>query len=278
MARNARRLAQANGVQDVVVVLEGYMEQLELPEKVDIIISEWMGYFLLRESMLDPVLTARDKYLRPGGALYPSHAQLYMAPLCTQLYYSRYAEYQEEVAAWRGFGEYMRSTNSIDINVLNDTWQREQFEYLMQTGHWCQLQPEEVIGESFSMLEFDLHQVTIEDVLRVSSSFRSRVLVSSELTAFGGWFDVQFCGSAQSPATSEVELSTAPPGDTHWGQQAFLVSPPVPVLSGDIIQGRLLLERQKQNHRLLWLQVSFSITRQGEGEICPERTLNFRID
>jgi len=40
------------------------MEEVELPvEKVDIIISEWMGYFLLYESMLDTVLVARDKYL-----------------------------------------------------------------------------------------------------------------------------------------------------------------------------------------------------------------------
>jgi hypothetical protein len=30
---------------------------------VDIIISEWMGYFLLYESMLDTVLYARDKWL-----------------------------------------------------------------------------------------------------------------------------------------------------------------------------------------------------------------------
>lgn len=40
------------------------MEEVVLPvDKVDIIISEWMGYFLLYESMLDSVLFARDKYL-----------------------------------------------------------------------------------------------------------------------------------------------------------------------------------------------------------------------
>jgi protein arginine N-methyltransferase 1 len=45
-------------------VLKGKMEEIVLPvEKVDIIISEWMGYFLLYESMLDSVLWARDKYL-----------------------------------------------------------------------------------------------------------------------------------------------------------------------------------------------------------------------
>ena len=44
------------------------MEEVELPvDRVDIIISEWMGYFLLYEAMLDSVLFARDKYLAPGG-------------------------------------------------------------------------------------------------------------------------------------------------------------------------------------------------------------------
>ena len=42
------------------------MEEVKLPvDQVDIIISEWMGYFLLFESMLDSVLYARDKYLKP---------------------------------------------------------------------------------------------------------------------------------------------------------------------------------------------------------------------
>ena len=33
-------------------------------EHVDIVISEWMGYCLLFESMLDSVLFARDKWLK----------------------------------------------------------------------------------------------------------------------------------------------------------------------------------------------------------------------
>jgi protein arginine N-methyltransferase 1 len=43
---------------------------------VDIIISEWMGYFLLYESMLDTVLFARDRYLAPGGLIFPDKATL----------------------------------------------------------------------------------------------------------------------------------------------------------------------------------------------------------
>ena len=58
------------------------MEELVLPvEKVDIIISEWMGYFLLYESMLDSVLWARDKYLVKGGKMLPDRAQIYIAAI-----------------------------------------------------------------------------------------------------------------------------------------------------------------------------------------------------
>lgn len=48
------------------------VEEVELPvEKVDIIISEWMGYCLFYESMLDTVLYARDKWLKEDGMLFP---------------------------------------------------------------------------------------------------------------------------------------------------------------------------------------------------------------
>jgi protein arginine N-methyltransferase 1 len=63
------------------------MEEVVLPvDKVDIIISEWMGYFLLYESMLDSVLYARDKYLVPGGLMFPDEATMYLAGIEDQDY------------------------------------------------------------------------------------------------------------------------------------------------------------------------------------------------
>lgn len=45
-----------------IQVIQGRMEDVELPEKVDLIVSEWMGFYLLHESMLPSVFIARDKY------------------------------------------------------------------------------------------------------------------------------------------------------------------------------------------------------------------------
>lgn len=60
----AREIVNDNNLTDKVTLIQGKMEEVQLPvDKVDIIISEWMGYFLLYESMLDTVLVARDRYL-----------------------------------------------------------------------------------------------------------------------------------------------------------------------------------------------------------------------
>lgn len=65
---------------DKITLIQGKMEEVELPfPKVDIIISEWMGYFLLYESMLDTVLYARDRYLNPGGLIFPDKATIFVA-------------------------------------------------------------------------------------------------------------------------------------------------------------------------------------------------------
>lgn len=56
-------------------------------EKVDIIISEWMGYFLLYESMFDSVLFARNKWLSEGGMLFPNRAKMYIAAIDDEAYY-----------------------------------------------------------------------------------------------------------------------------------------------------------------------------------------------
>ena len=76
----AREIVKANGMADKITLIQGKMEEVKLPyPKVDIIISEWMGYFLLYESMLDTVLYARDKYLVPGGLIFPDKATIYVA-------------------------------------------------------------------------------------------------------------------------------------------------------------------------------------------------------
>ncbi|KAF7648722.1 hypothetical protein LDENG_00152680 [Lucifuga dentata] len=76
----AMDIVRSNQLEDKITLIKGRIEDINLPvEKVDIIISEWMGYFLLFESMLDSVLYARDLYLADGGSVYPDLCNISLA-------------------------------------------------------------------------------------------------------------------------------------------------------------------------------------------------------
>ncbi|CDJ46855.1 arginine N-methyltransferase 1, putative [Eimeria brunetti] len=92
----AERLKRDNGFGDRITFLRGRAEEIELPvSSVDIIVSEWMGYCLLYEAMLDTVLFCRDKWLKKEtGIILPDKAFLYLAAI-------EDAEYKEEkVGYW----------------------------------------------------------------------------------------------------------------------------------------------------------------------------------
>ena len=83
----AQKIIDANGFSDTITLVKGKLEEAVLPiDQFDIIISEWMGYFLLYESMLDTVLLARDQYLKPGGLIFPDNATMYIAAIEDQDY------------------------------------------------------------------------------------------------------------------------------------------------------------------------------------------------
>jgi len=81
LAETANELVSTDGSEQYVTVIQSTVEDLQLPEKVDIIVSDCMGDFFLRESAIGNVLLARDKFLESDGAVYPSHVELFLAPV-----------------------------------------------------------------------------------------------------------------------------------------------------------------------------------------------------
>ncbi|KAG2455387.1 ANM1 methyltransferase, partial [Polypterus senegalus] len=78
----AVKIVKANKLDHVVTIIKGKVEEVELPvDGVDIIISEWMGYCLFYESMLNTVIYARDKWLKPDGLIFPDRATLYVTAI-----------------------------------------------------------------------------------------------------------------------------------------------------------------------------------------------------
>lgn len=68
MANHAELLVAANNLSDKIIVIAGKIEEIDLPERVDCIVSEPMGYMLYNERMLETYLHAK-KWLVPGKNL-----------------------------------------------------------------------------------------------------------------------------------------------------------------------------------------------------------------
>jgi len=283
------------------VVIQGKIEDIEIPEKVDIIISEWMGLFLLRESMLDSVLYARDKWLKPGGSLYPSHARMYLSAIQRENEAkNKYNDYVSSVQEWQRFVPKTSNRFGVDMSSLGPDFDKEHSDYYLCSSVWCELRPGDLITNSTQILSIDCNTCTLEDYKSVHYNFNLHILKSSggttakpprssrgggghpsggggghprggsppqasRLSGFAGWFEVDFMGSKQNPAPTKVTLSTAPHiGYTHWGQQCFFLHPSIAMQDADRVEGNINIIRKKDNQRLMNVEISYRLKRKDQ--------------
>ena len=127
MAAHAKNLVEKNGLSHIVEVIQSSVEDLQLPCQVDIIISEWMGYILLRESMLDSVIRARNRWMKPGGSMFPSHATMYLGAISFEEDRDvKINEYRSAMNDWGKFSDEMNRFYNIDMSTLTQHYDKEQ--------------------------------------------------------------------------------------------------------------------------------------------------------
>jgi protein arginine N-methyltransferase 1 len=292
MAQKAQKLVDANKVGSKIVVIQGKIEDIDIPEKVDIIISECMGLFLLREYMLDSVLFARDKWLKPGGALYPSHARMFLSAIHRDNEAkNRYNDYVNSMQDWHKFVPKTLHRFGVDMSCLNTEFDKEHSDYYLSSSVWCELRPADLLTNPTQILAIDCNTCKLEDYLSVNYQFNLHILnkfgtshpkpnpgrgpVQSRsgnppprnqrtepirLSGFAGWFEVDFLGSKQNPAPNKVTLSTAPHiGYTHWGQQCFFLHPSIATLDADRVEGYINIVRRKEYQRLMNVEIGYRL-------------------
>eukprot|EP01026_Neomeris_dumetosa_P044783 TRINITY_DN3792_c0_g2_i3.p1 TRINITY_DN3792_c0_g2~~TRINITY_DN3792_c0_g2_i3.p1 ORF type:complete len:468 (-),score=63.65 TRINITY_DN3792_c0_g2_i3:547-1950(-) len=282
IASHAKTLVKSNNLDNVVEVIQGTVETVELPEKVDVIISEWMGYFLLRESMLDSVLVARDRFLKEGGSLFPSHARMFWCPIQTNMTSVKLGEYHAEMERWSEFVEEMQTYYNVDMSALNDKFQQEHQEYYLQTASWSNVQPSQVLGSPVCIKQYDLLSLNLEELKKpLEVSFELTVQSQVEVSGFCGYFDVQFNGSPQNPVSQPVTLTTAPDatGCTHWGQLSFPAHPPIQQSADRKLRCHIRVSRRKENQRLLRVELEATRKEPNNGQLQDvRRKLVYNID
>jgi len=221
--KQAIEIVKANGYAEVIEIVCGKVEEVELPCKVDIIISEWMGYFLLYESMLDTVLYARDKWLVPGGGLFPDKATLFLTAI-------EDAEYREDKI------NFWNNVYGFDMSCIKELALMEPLVDVCD--------PQQVISNACAVLNIDLYTVTKEQ-LDFTAPFKLTVNRDDYCHALVAYFTVEF-----SRSHTKLMFSTGPRSEyTHWKQTVFYLDEPMTVTSGESITGNITVNRNNKNPR-----------------------------
>jgi len=223
---HARKIVKANGFEETITLIQGKMEEIELPEgikQVDIIVSEWMGYCLLYETMLPSVLYARDKYLVEGGLLFPDKCSMYMTAIEDMQYKEDKIHFWDDV-----YGFNMSPIKKLAFNEpLVDVVDGKQVNC---THH--------------KMIEFDLQTVTKDD-LSFASDFVIQAVRKDMVHALVVHWDCEF-----SHCHTPIGFSTAPSAPyTHWKQTVFYLEQDLHIQPGDKIEGRFEMKPNERNER-----------------------------
>jgi protein arginine N-methyltransferase 1 len=230
----ARKIVQLNNHDKTVILIKGKVEEVELPVKhVDIIISEWMGYFLLYESMLNTVLFARDKWLAPGGLILPDKAQLYLAGI-------EDGRYKDEKINW------WDNVWGFDMSCLREVAIAEP---LVDT-----VKARAIITNSVKILDIDIMTAKVED-LEFKSNYSLIVNRNDTCHALVAYFDIDFSFSR-----NHIKFSTGPRAPyTHWKQTIFYFDKDLLVNEGEKITGTISVKPNAKNPRDLDIVLDYNL-------------------
>ena len=81
IAEVAERVFAVNGVRDQVTLLPGWSRFTELPEQADLLVAEVIGNEPLEEEILETMLDARRRLLKPGARMIPHALTLFARPI-----------------------------------------------------------------------------------------------------------------------------------------------------------------------------------------------------
>ncbi|XP_074595260.1 arginine methyltransferase 1 [Brevipalpus obovatus] len=248
----AEKVIRDNNLDDRITIVRGKVEEVELPHDlkgVDIIISEWMGYCLFYESMLDTVIYARDKWLKPGGLMFPDKANLYITAIEDR-------QYKEDKINW------WDDVYGFNMSCIREVALKEPLVDVVD--------PKQVVTSYYLIKEVDLYTVKPGD-LTFTAEFNLNMRRDDYVQAFVTFFSIQF-----TKCHKHTGFSTSPDSAyTHWKQTVFYIDQSLTCKKGEQINGRFSMRPNKNNKRDLDFEIMVDF--RGELSSLEEQVFTYKM-
>ncbi|RAL37138.1 hypothetical protein DM860_004060 [Cuscuta australis] len=249
MAGMAQEIVKSNGFSNVITVIKGKIEEIELPvSQVDIIISEWMGYFLLYENMLNTVLYARNKWLVTDGLVLPDKASLYLTAI-------EDADYKEDKI------EFWNSVYGFDMRCIRKQAIAEPLVDIVDS--------KQIVTNCQLLKTMDISKMEAGDA-SFTAPFKLVAERDDYIHAFVAYFDVSF-----TKCHKLTGFSTGPKSrSTHWKQTVLYTEDVLTICQGETVVGDMTVTQNKKNHRDLDITIKYSLN----GKNCQVlRTQHYKM-
>jgi protein arginine N-methyltransferase 1 len=217
MIEVARRICRENGFEERVTFVKDWSTNIELPERVDVVVTETIGNIGFEEGILGWVIDARDRLLAPTGRIVPQVVELVAVPV-------------EHPAGYRPVDIWLGDFFSFDFSAARAV--------AANNLHWIDLSTESFLSEPAHLARVELAEVVSPDVGGAASF---EIVREGVLHGIGSWFAAELAPG--------IKLSNAPPNQTPSWMHGFLpLEQPLPAMPGD----RLRVEIEADANSAQW--------------------------
>lgn len=230
-----KKIVQLNKYQDIIEVYNCDVEDIYNIEKVDIIVCEWMGNFLLSNSFLRSVIYARDKFLVRDGLIFPDKATLYICGIQDEEFK------QSKFKMWDNvYNVNMSSVKNVSFkDPYVDTFNKKN-----------------ILSTICPIFEVDLYKIK-ESEINFSNSYELIFNKNDILSALAGWFDVEF-----SKTPNKIKFTTSPFNQyTRWKQTIFYLEKNIKVYKGSVLNGSFCVrvDPNSQDMNCIDIKISYQL-------------------
>ncbi len=223
--RWAKAIAESNGFCDRIVFHNQDSRFYDLPEKVDVVVSELIGHIAFEEGMVESLFDAKERFLAPDGVIIPQQVQLKVALVEENEIYS------ECIDCWQPI-------EGIDYSVMR--------EEAVKTCYITELNSQNLLSESKTFFAVNFREGQRPNL---SGSNNFSVCRAGKINGLAIWFEACLC--------PEVILSSGPEAKTHWRQCFAPLTLPMEVKVGDNISVSMDMKLQMKETDLF--NFTFSI-------------------